>query len=253
MRSQTTARRAPRGRTARVLAAGAGSLLALTACSGGEGGTLTVFAAASMEGVLTELTDVWNEDHAEELVFSYGGSNGLVDQLVEGAPADVLITADTVSMDRALEEGVAEDPAALATNSLVLALAPGNPGGYADAEDALTGERLVVCAPDVPCGRATVTLMELNGLQISPVSEELNVTDVRGKVESGEANSGVIYQTDAKAAGLDALEILRAGEVITTVMSAKVPDAGTDGASFLEFLHSGSTRAVLDSYGFGTP
>lgn len=239
----------------------------IAGCGGGGGGEagsdagpgagsdepITIFAAASMEAAFTELTGIWAEDHANELSFSYGGSNGLVDQLVEGAPADVLVTADTVTMDRAVEEGVAEGPQHLTTNSLVLALPPGNPAGYESAEEALAGDRLVVCDPEVPCGRATVTLMELTGITISPVSEEQNVSDVRGKVASGEANAGVIYRTDASTEGLDILEIPQAGEVVTTSVTARVPEGNDAGATFIEFLHSDTARAVFDSYGFGTP
>nr|NLD40077.1 molybdate ABC transporter substrate-binding protein [Actinomycetales bacterium] len=214
---------------------------------------ITVFAAASLDAALTELTGIWAEDHGNEVRFSFGGSNGLVDQLVEGAPADVLVTADTATMDRAVGDGVAEGPRSLATNSLVLALAPGNPGGFETAEEALTGERLVVCAPEVPCGRATVALMELNGITITPVSEEQSVTDVRGKVSSGEANSGITYGTDATTAGLDALDIPGASDVVTSSVTARVGRGAEAGASFIEFLHSEAARTVLDSYGFGTP
>ncbi|HZK06507.1 MAG TPA: molybdate ABC transporter substrate-binding protein [Actinomycetaceae bacterium] len=218
-----------------------------------EAGNITIFAAASLEKAFTELSDVWAESHDAELTFSYGGSNGLVDQIVEGAPADVLVTADATTMDRAVEEGVATDARPLTTNSLVLALAPGNPGGFETAEEALAGERLVVCAEEVPCGRATLQLMELSGLEMSPVSQEQNVTDVRGKIESGEANSGVIYRTDAASTGLDILRIPGADEVVTTSFTALVTDGDPAGAEFAEFLHSDEAREVLDSYGFGTP
>lgn len=153
----------------RILPAALGIALLLAGCSAAapgmdpapadppesDPGSVTVFAAASMENALTELAELWAVDNAAELIFSFGGSNGLVDQIVEGAPVDVLVTADGTTMDRALAVGVAADPAPLTTNTLVVALADGNPGGYTDAVAALTGERLVVCAPEVPCGRAT--------------------------------------------------------------------------------------------------
>ncbi len=251
----------------RILPAALGIALLLAGCSAAapgmdpapadppesDPGSVTVFAAASMENALTELAELWAVDNAAELIFSFGGSNGLVDQIVEGAPVDVLVTADGTTMDRALAVGVAADPAPLTTNTLVVALADGNPGGYTDAVAALTGERLVVCAPEVPCGRATRELLELSGLTMNPVSLEQSVSDVLGKIQSGEANAGVIYRTDAIAADLEVLQLPGADRVLTTSMTAIVTDGNQAAADFVEFLHSPAARIVLDSYGFGTP
>lgn len=245
------------GTAAKVAAIVAATALPLAACSGNGEGEATdaaqeevvVFAAASTEGAFTEIAETWEEDGGADITFQFGGSNGLVDQIAEGAPADILVTADTRTMDRAVEEGLVEEPEAIATNSLVLALAPGNPGGIETLEDALASSRLVICDPEVPCGNATATLFELLGVAADPASLESSVSDVRGKIESGEADAGVVYQTDAKAAGLDTIELPRADEVVTTVWSARIAgsDAPTD---FLEHLRGEDAREVMDSYGF---
>lgn len=250
----------------RILPAALGVSLLLAGCSaapaentasatppGSDLGSVTVFAAASMENALTELAELWAGEHGPEVIFSFGGSNGLVDQIVEGAPADVLVTADQTTMDRAVAAGLAADPAPLTTNTLVVALPAGNPGGYTTAVEALAGERLVVCAAEVPCGRATRELLELSGLAMTPVSLEQSVADVRGKIQSGEANAGVVYRTDASAADLVALPIPGADRVLTTSMTALVTEDNPAAAQFIAFLHSEAARIVLDSYGFGTP
>jgi molybdate transport system substrate-binding protein len=58
-----------------------------------------------------------------------------------------------------------------------------------------------VCAPEVPCGAATQTVEKASGVDIKPVSEESSVTDVLSKVTSGQADAGMVYVTDVKAAG----------------------------------------------------
>ncbi|HHW83837.1 MAG TPA: molybdate ABC transporter substrate-binding protein [Actinomycetales bacterium] len=213
---------------------------------------VTVFAAASLDGAITEIAQMWEEEDGRTVSLSFGGSTTLVDQMAEGAPADVLVTADSHTMERAVASGLAEDPMPLATNTLVVALAAENPGRFGDAVAALTGDRLVVCAPDVPCGRATLTLLESAGIAIRPVSEEQSVADVRGKVASGEANAGVVYRTDATVAGLDVLEIPGAAELPVTSFAAAVPGS-SPGAAFVEFLGSEAARSVLEVAGFGTP
>ena len=63
------------------------------------------------------------------------------------------------------------------------------------------GVKIVVCAPEVPCGAATVEGRDGGGVTLTPVSEESSVTDVLGKVTSGEADAGLVYVTDVMAAG----------------------------------------------------
>lgn len=245
-------------RASSLIAGLAAAVLPLAACSGTDSATETsapasaevvVFAAASMEGAFTELASKWEEDGGAPITFQFGGSNGLVDQIAEGAPADLLITADTRTMDRAVEEELVTDPEPLATNSLVLALAPGNPGEISSLEDALASSRLVICDAEVPCGNATATLFELFGVTANPASLESSVSDVRGKIESGEADAGVIYKTDALAAGLDVIELDRADEVVTTVVSAAVTDSEA-AAEFLAYLRGDDAKEVLETYGF---
>ncbi|MGC5628157.1 molybdate ABC transporter substrate-binding protein [Georgenia sp. Z1344] len=247
-------------------AAGALSVaLTLTACGsgddegesgsdgagGGDGGGLTIYVAASMVDVLTAAADEWTETSGVEVSVVGGGSNDLVDQLVEGAPGDLLVTANTPTMERAVEEGAAEDPTDLASNTLVAALAPDNPGGIETSDDAWGSDRLVVCAPEVPCGTATESLAELSGAEYDPVSLEPNVTDTVGKVETGEADVGIVYQTDV--GDLEFVELDQADEVVNVSQVALTADAGEDAQSLLDHFLSEDVRSSLDEEGFGRP
>ena len=72
-----------------------------------------------------------------------------------------------------------------------------------------------MCAPEVPCGAATVKAEEATGVTLTPVSEEQSVTDVLGKVTSGEADAGLVYVTDVTAAG-DAVTAYRSPSPATS-------------------------------------
>lgn len=124
--------------------------------------------------------------------FSFAGSSDLVTQLTQGAPADVFASADTKNMDKARQAGLlAGAPVNFASNTLTIAVAPGNPKGIKTFQDlAKPGLNVVVCAPQVPCGSATQNVENKTGVTLTPVSEESSVTDVLNKITSGQADAG---------------------------------------------------------------
>ena len=135
--------------------------------------------------------------------FSFAGSSDLVTQIQGGAPADVFASADTKNMTKLTADSLVDGtPANFATNTLEIAVPPDNPANVASLQDlAKPGVKVVVCAPEVPCGAATQTVEKSSGVDIKPVSEESSVTDVLNKVTSGEADAGMVYVTDVKGAG----------------------------------------------------
>ena len=226
---------------------GAALMLSLVAgCAAGD--APVVFAASSLSGVLPGV--------GEDATFSFDGSSGLVDQLAEGAPADVFASADKASMDRAVEEGLIEgEPEMFATNRLVVIVPADNPAGVTGFDGSLGAAKLVVCAEEVPCGAAAWRLAEAAGLQLSPVSEETKVADVLGKVASGEADAGLVYATDAAASDeVVSFEIPGADEDPNTYWVAVVADAPhpEEARRFVDAL-TGQWRADLTAAGFGPP
>ncbi len=238
--------------------------LALAACGGAEedapaGGELTVFAAASLSTVYTDLAGLFAEQHpGAEVRFSFAGSSDLVAQLAAGAPADVLATADEQTMDRAVAEGVVEgEPTVVASNVLTLVTPAGNPAGVTGLDGSLDGAALVVCAPQVPCGAATATLADRLGLTLDPVSEEGSVTDVLGKVTTGQADAGLVYASDAAGAG-DAVEVVPldgAEEVVNRYPVAVVASAGDPelAAAWVELVRGEEAQQLFADAGFGAP
>jgi molybdate transport system substrate-binding protein len=168
------------------------------------GGELIVFAAASLKKSFTDIGEEFKTDNpGSDVEFSFAGSSDLVTQLTQGAPADVFASADTKNMDKAAKADLLSgSPVNFASNTLTIVTAPGNPKKIASFKDlAQPGLSVVVCAAQVPCGSATATVEKATNVKLNPVSEESQVTDVLGKVTSGQADAGLVYVTDAQGAG----------------------------------------------------
>jgi molybdate transport system substrate-binding protein len=255
--------------TARRLAVLASTILLLaataTACGGdpdGGGGdtTLTVFAAASLTQTFAEIGEAFEEEHdGVQVEFSFGGSSDLVAQIQEGAPADVFASADEANMDKLTAEDLqADDPQPFASNTLEIATPPDNPAGITSFADlAKPGVKVVVCAPEVPCGAATVQAEEATDVTLEPVSEEQSVTDVLGKVTSGEADAGLVYATDVTAAGEDVTGVPfpESSDIVNTypIVALKDSDNADLAAEFVELVLGDTGQSILAEAGFAQP
>lgn len=238
-------------------------LLGVTACGTGDeedATTLTVFAAASLRTPFEELAQVYEDLHAGmEVELSFAGSSDLAAQLEQGAAADVFASADTVTMGRVVDAGVVDGgPVPFATNTLQMAVPPGNPAGVTTLDD-LAGDavQVVVCAPQVPCGAAAAEVSRRAGVALQPVSEEQSVADVLAKVAVGEADAGLVYVTDVLAADdrVEGVPLPEGAEVVTTypivtLTDSDVPDLAR---AFVDLVTGPTGRAVLDDAGFGSP
>jgi molybdate transport system substrate-binding protein len=238
------------------LAAGCSS----SSSSSSAGSQLTVYAAASLQKTFTELGTQFQAAHPGTTVkFNFGGSSDLVSQLQQGAPADVFASADVANMNKAVAGHlVAGTPKNFATNSMEIATPPGNPAQVTSfASLANPKAKVVVCAPQVPCGAATVAIEHKTGVTLKPVSEESSVTDVLGKVTSGEADAGVVYVTDVKGAGpaVQGIVIPSQDNAVNTYPIGVLATSGNQSAAgqFEDFVLSPQGQQVLANAGFGAP
>ena len=175
--------------------------------SGAVSGTVTVFAAASLTETFEALELAFEDAHpGTDVVLSFGGSSGLATQIAEGAPVDVFASADERIMEGVVDSGDVLTPVIFTSNSLEIAVPPGNPGGVTELAD-LTNPDLVIalCDPAVPCGNTSQALFDAAELTPSPDTLEPDVKSVLTKVELGEVDAGLVYVTDVHAAG-DAVE-----------------------------------------------
>jgi molybdate transport system substrate-binding protein len=141
----------------------------------------------------------------------------------------------------------------LATNELVLVAAPGNPLGIETLDD-LEGTSWVRCADEVPCGRVAVDLLDAAGVTAEPDSLEEDVRATLDKVTSGEVDAGLVYATDAVAAGgsVSTVEVPEAAGALTTYAVATLDQGADDdlARAWVDLLLSDEGRRVLEQAGF---
>jgi len=232
------------------------ALLLLPACGGDPGPEpLVVFAAASLTDAFTELGAEYERAHpGERVAFSFAGSQSLVAQVQQGAPADLVATADTASA-QALADQLDGAPQVLARNRLAIVTAPGDPLGLAALADlARPSVQVVLAGPSVPAGRAARAALDEAGVSVRPVSEEPDVRAVVQRVALGEADAGIAYATDVAAAD-DRVDGTPLPGVSNAYPAGVVRgSARRDRArAFLDLALSERGRAVLSSYGFLPP
>jgi molybdate transport system substrate-binding protein len=222
-------------------------------------GNLTIYAAASLGTAFDELADRFEERHPEVTVqpITYDGSSTLATQLIEGAPADVFASADEKNMQKVVHAGLAARPQLFASNTLVIAVPKGNPGRVHSLDDladpALT---VVLCAPEVPCGAASATLLADQGVAVEPASVEQNVTAVLTKVGTGEADAGLVYATDVLGDhSVESIVPAGAGKVVNRYPIVSMTDAASPevAAAFVDFVRGVEGQRILTGLGFGSP
>ncbi|ANH38491.1 Molybdate-binding periplasmic protein precursor [Nocardioides dokdonensis FR1436] len=250
------------------------ALLPLAACSsssdpaGGAGepsssGTsgsesLTVLAAASLTETFTELAAQFEAEHpGVEVTLAFDSSATLAQQALEGAPADVLATADTRTMESAAA-ALAGAPELFATNTLVLVVPAGNPAGIEGLDDlSAEGVDYVACVETAPCGAVWAALAEQAGVETDAASLEVDVKAVLARVVADEADAGLVYATDAVAAG-DAVETITVPGAeqqptsypLSILQQTQQPDLAQD---FVDLVLGEVGSRVLADAGFGAP
>ncbi|MFB7591020.1 molybdate ABC transporter substrate-binding protein [Streptomyces sp. NPDC056169] len=218
---------------------------------------LTVLAAASLTNVFKTAGAAYEKSHpGTKVTFSFAGSQELVAQVSQGSPADVLVTADTKSMDKVKAE--TGTPAIIAKNRLVIATGEGNPFKVDELKDlADTKLKVVLAAPEVPAGKYSKQVLDAQKITVKPVSQEPNVRAVLSKVELGEADAGLVYKTDAASAAdkVDAVEIPDAQNAIAKYPAAALKDSknAEAAAAFVAWLSSPEGQKILQDAGFQKP
>jgi molybdate transport system substrate-binding protein len=217
---------------------------------------LRVLAASSLTEAFTSLEKTYEKAHPNvDVMLSFDSSAILVEQLSQGLDADVLATADERSMDKAASAGViSAKPRAFATNTLVIVTPAGNPARITGIDD-LAGAKFAVCVPAAPCGDATKRLFSLDTFSGKPATEEENVKGVLTKVTSGEVDAGLVYVSDAQAAGdrVGVVEAENASEVVNVDPIAAVKGSKNQDAAenWIDLVTSADGQKVLASHGFG--
>jgi len=222
-------------------------------------GAVTVLAAASLTEAFTELGNRFEDGHpGTSVMFSFGSSVTLATQVTQGAPADVFAAASPATMRTVTDAGAAEPPADFATNTLELAVPPGNPGGVTGLADLAKEDlRVALCAEQVPCGAAAVRLLAAAGVDASPDTLESDVKAVLQKVVADEVDAGLVYTTDvvAAGAGVEGIAVPEAADVVNRYPVAVLRESRNPATAqaFVDYLRSEPGQQVLRRAGFGAP
>lgn len=267
-------------RMLQVAGAGAAALMALSACSSSDdssssapgsssgsasaspklSGSVTVFAAASLQESFTELGAEFEKQHpGTKVTFNFGGSDTLAASITGGAPADVFAAASSKTMAIVTDKNdTAGTPVTFVRNQLEIATLPGNPDKVASLKDLTkSGLKVVLCDKTVPCGAAAQKALEASKLELTPVSYEQDVKSALTKVELKEADAAVVYKTDVKAAGdkVEGVDFPESAEAVNDYPIALLKNAPNAEAAeaFITLVRSAEGQRVLGEAGFLKP
>jgi molybdate transport system substrate-binding protein len=218
-----------------------------------------VFAASSLTAPFNTAEKGLEVDHPGfKATYSYAGSQSLVTQILSGAPADVIATANTDTMAQLTAQGLVDTPAKFCQNKLEIAVAPGNPLKITSLADLTRpGVKLVIGDPSVPVGQYAADVEKAIGLHLTPVSLQLSDASVLEQLESGSADAVLVFVTDVTAAGSkvtgvpipDAQNHIGTYEIAALKASANAAAA----AAFVTSAVSGDIQAELKAAGFLPP
>ena len=234
--------------------------------------TLNVFAAAS-------LTDSFNEiaTHYEaanpgvKIVYNFNGSQLLVQQIINGAQADIFASADFINMKKASDAGLVDKQQVFVKNKLAVVIPASNPAHINTLKDlANKGVKIVVAASAVPVGKYALQVLDKLGkspdygtayesaVKANFVSQEENVKAVVNKIQLDEADAGIVYRTDVTAAAATKVKLIDIPDnfnVIAQYPLAVVKDSAhaAQAQAFMQYILSARGEAVLAKYRFLPP
>ena len=219
-------------------------------------GSITVFAASSLTAAFGTIGADFEKAYPGTMVhFAFAGSSTLVAQVQQGAVGDVFASADQSNMQKLVNAGLtAGSPSIFARNKLEIVVSAGNPRHVTGLADlGRSGLVVVLCAPAVPCGHYAAQALQKARVTVTPASEEADVKAVVTKVALGEADAGIVYATDVKAAGAtvqgvdipDALNVIADYPIVVLKDSQNLALA----RAFIGYIHANGPR-TLARYGF---
>jgi len=217
-------------------------------------GEVVVLAAASLSEVFTGLGERFEQENPGVTVtFGFGASSALAQQVRAGAPADLLATANTSTMEQVAD--LTGTPEVFATNTLQIAVPAGNPGGVTGVEDFADPDlTLALCAAEVPCGSAAAEMFAAAGVVPQPDTYEKDVSATLTKVVLGEVDAAVVYRTDVIAAGdaVEGVDVPEDVDVVNDYPVAVLADAPNPeaAAAFRDLVLSVVGAEALEAAGF---
>jgi molybdate transport system substrate-binding protein len=233
-----------------------------------SGGAVIVYAAASLQDAFEAIAEAYEEETAVEIILSFDASSALRTQISEGAPADLFASADTANPQQLVDDGLTDgDPRIFASNALAIVVPADGTGGVDSWQGmADPGVRVIAAGEDVPIsGYATELVDNLAAQPDAPdgfaaayesniVSREDNVRAVLAKIEAGEGDIGVVYETDAASTeDVTAITFPEDANVLADYAFVTLTDAASGTEAFADWLVGPEGQAILEEFGFRPP
>jgi molybdate transport system substrate-binding protein len=243
-------------------AASAGASAASSAAASASASTaksITVFAAASLQGTFTQIGKQFEAAHpGTKVTFSFGPSSGLATQIINGALASVFASAAVSNMNQVVKAGEAASPSDFAKNKMEVAVPPGNPGGVKSVDSlSKSSVKVALCQPQVPCGTTANKVFSNAGIKVTPATLQPDVKSVLTQVELGNVDAGMVYVTDVNAAGSKVKGVpVASGDNATTtypIAALKGADDKSLANQFVSYVMSPAGQKVLATAGFEKP
>ncbi len=248
----------------------AASQTAETAATIAAGGTLTVFAAASLTEAFTEIGQQFDAANGSQTAFNFAGSQQLAQQLAQGAPADVFASANTREMNAAIAAGevISGTQRTFVRNRLVVVYPADNLAGLQDLEDlAKPGVNVVLAAKEVPAGQYSrdflakasesgqFTAAYSETVLANVVSYEENVRAVLSKVALGEADAGIVYTSDVGQDAADQVGRIDIPDDLNTIATYPIAPVASGqnedlAQRFIEYVLGTDGQQILTKRGF---
>lgn len=233
--------------------------------------TCNVFAAASLTKTFPDIQAAFKEANPQyanvEFVNNFQGTDALVAQIEQGAPADVFAAASTKYGKQLADKGLTETPVNFCQNKLIVILPANNPGGISSLEDlAASGKKIAIGSESVPVGTYTRTVLKnlstgfgadyADKIMANVVTQAEKVTAITSSVTLGEVDAGFVYATDATAAK-DKVKVLDIANEFQSdplptypIAVVKTNQSGDVAQAFIDFVLSDAGQKVLQQYDF---
>lgn len=245
--------------TSSVKSAASSASSAAQGAANGVRGSITVLAAASLQGAFTTIGKMFMAAHPGTSVkFSFGPSSGLADQIKSGSPADVFASASPQNMETVQKSGDVSTPVTFAKNKMEVAVPPGNPGHVTSIKNlSKSSVKTALCQEQVPCGFTARKIFGKANINVKPVTLQPDVKSVLTQVELNNVDAGMVYVTDVMAAGskVRGIPIPADDNASTSYPIATVKDSKNmaTAKAFAKYVNSPAGEKVLAKDGFEKP
>ena len=221
-----------------------------------------VLAAASLTDAMQAIATAYESQSRDRILFNFAGSNILARQILQGAPADIFLSADEAELDAVAKSGLLTNNSRrdLLSNTLVIIL-PNNSGLSVRGPGDLTKgdvKRIALGDPEtVPAGVYAKKYLEAKGVWNSLQSKIVPTENVRAAlaaVASDNADAGIVYKTDALISNrikvAYEVPVTEGPKILYPVALIKDSESSKAARKFLDFLESPQAAAIFAHYGF---